>query len=185
MICALFTATELGSNHAGRYSRFAFLFMFRSLSTQKGQMNLYPFTERAFRIATTIIALLAPLGIVMANEPSPLDLVRWGLTRWWVMESPIWVTSKEQCDAFGKEFADELARLNKLHDECLLEADPSEPSGNAGCSKAYCQPLHTARNQANEKSAGQVRLCLDRLNDFLSKQDVKPQSSAKPGIPQG
>ena len=74
-----------------------------------------------------------------------MDLIPSG--RWLTIRSPWAPESYDECGDLQQSFAAEIEQLSAQHGACL-EGEPQEEPGSAGCSKASCQPLHSARDSA-------------------------------------
>jgi hypothetical protein len=126
-------------------------------------------TDRVRRTVHSIFLLIAlPLcDVAMAQSYIPS-------TRWIFMSSPLSPESYEECKALSGQFSEEIRELNAQHDACLQGA-PQEPPGSAGCSKASCQALHTARDRASKKSIEETSLCQRRVSEHLQEVRAEEQ----------
>jgi hypothetical protein len=89
--------------------------------------------------------------------------------RYLLLSSPYSPTSHEECQKLGEAFDAEIRQLNAQHDECLKDA-PRDDHGGGTCSKASCQGLHTARDEAGKKSRAETGTCRERVNAYLEKK---------------
>ena len=85
------------------------------------------------------------------------------------MSSPWSPTSHAECTALQQEFSQEIARLNAQHAECLQGAPGEDELNRGSCSKASCQALHTAIDQASEKSSAELGTCRERVHAHLAQ----------------
>ncbi|MEK9142230.1 MAG: hypothetical protein AAB308_14340, partial [Nitrospirota bacterium] len=91
--------------------------------------------------------------------------------RYLFLHAPIDPTSPEACEALQEEFTDIQQEIDAQHGQCLRDAPDEEQGDDHGtCSKASCQRLHTARDEAGQMARQETRICRQRLNDYLAEQ---------------
>lgn len=91
--------------------------------------------------------------------------------RYLFLHAPIDPTSPEACEALQEEFTEIQQELDAQHGQCLRDAPDEEHGDDHGtCSKASCQRLHTARDEAGQMGRQEVRLCRQRLQNYLTEK---------------
>lgn len=78
--------------------------------------------------------------------------------RYTILSVPLFPTSYDECSALEEKFAREVRELHTQHEQCLAGAPREESSEGGTCSKASCQALHTARDDAGEKRSQEGRI---------------------------
>lgn len=89
-----------------------------------------------------------------------------------VPNAPINPTTYEECNALSEQFRQLIRGISADHDECLKDA-PRGDRGGGTCSKASCQGLHTARDEANKIASSENRLCQDRLSIYRENKRIQ------------
>lgn len=111
-------------------------------------------------LGTTVLTCLAGQASSAPFIPS---------TRWILLGSPLFPTSHEECRALSQQFSEIIQQLSADHDACLQDA-PKDDHASGGCSKASCQALHTARDEAQKKSLREAQTCSARVSAYLDEK---------------
>ena len=122
----------------------------------------------AASLALLVVGLAAPFRTCDAAGPSFVNLIP--STRYITLSSPWRPTSSAECSALAQEFAQIISELNQQHEECLQDAPRDDPNGGGTCSKATCQPLHSAKDSASRKASEESRVCQQRVSEYLAAQ---------------
>ena len=88
-------------------------------------------------------------------------------TRYVTLSSPVLPTSYEECDALARDFQQEINQLIAQHSQCLA-GSRSDSGGGGTCSKAACQGVHTAIDEAQRRSGAEGRVCRDKVGKYLA-----------------
>lgn len=86
------------------------------------------------------------------------------------LNSPLFPTSDEQCSDLQDEFNQEINQINAAHEECLAGAPNDDHRSGGTCSKAPCQGLHTALDEARKKAGQEVRICRTRVGEYQAQK---------------
>lgn len=118
-----------------------------------------------------MLLIVAMVAAVLAGQPAAatdyMDLIPSG--RWLTIRSPWAPESYDECGDLQQSFAAEIEELSAQHGACL-EGEPQEEPGSAGCTKASCQPLHSARDSARTRMTEETAVCRRRVAEHVAKE---------------